>query len=186
MTETRKFNSRNFYFLSIGLVIVVLIVMLIVMRPSIDENLKDFYIVSSESMKPNLNVNDLLYIDENTDFDELRIGDIIVFKPPGTPPGGENIRIVHRIVEITDEENRERIVKTKGDATDQSIRLLDFPIREENYFGKVEYVFPQVGLITNVVKPPMNYFLTGIILIVSGIIVYKEWKKEKKKKEQIE
>lgn len=137
-------------------------------------------------MKPNLNINDLLYIDENTDFDELRIGDIIVFKPPGTPPGGENIRIVHRIVEISDEVNGERIIKTKGDATNQSIRLLDFPIREENYFGKVEYVFPQVGLITNVVKPPMNYVLTGMILGVSAIVIYKEWKKEKRRKENVE
>lgn len=185
MTELKKFKSRNFFLLII-LIVISIMAMFILGYEYIFKNSQQFYLVSSDSMKPNLNVNDLLYIERKTGFDELSIGDIIVFKPPGTPPGGENIRIGHRIVEITNEEDGDRIIKTKGDATNQSIRLLDFPIREENYFGKVEYVIPQIGLITNIVKPPMNYFLTCIILIISSIVIYKEWKKEKKRKEHIE
>ena len=44
------------------------------------------YIVSSESMVPSLHVNDLLIVtvDNNTNsFDNLKIGDIIVFHKPG-------------------------------------------------------------------------------------------------------
>ena len=60
----------------------------------------------------------------------------------------------------------ERIIRTKGDANPYSIRYLDYPIREENYIGKVVYVIPKVGLITRVIAPPVNYVIIGVIAVI--------------------
>ena len=56
----------------------------------------------------------------------------------------------------------------------------DFPITEEEYIGKVAYVIPQVGYVTQLLKPPINYV---IIVIVIGIMVVKQMTKKKNEKE---
>jgi signal peptidase len=83
---------------------------------------------------------------------------------------GEHKVIVHRIAQIiiitgNDNANNNRIIRTKGDANSHSIPLLDYPIREGDYIGKVIYVIPKVGLITKAISPPVNYIMIGLILI---------------------
>ena len=56
----------------------------------------------------------------------------------------------------------------------------DFPITEEEYIGKVAYTIPQVGYVTQLLKPPINYV---IIAIVVGIMVVKQFIKKKNEKE---
>ena len=41
-----------------------------------------FYIVSSGSMVPVLNVNDILVVGDGNSFNDLKVGDIIVFHRP--------------------------------------------------------------------------------------------------------
>lgn len=122
-----------------------------------------FYIVSSGSMVPTLNINDVLIVkDGNGSFNTLKVGDIIVFHRPI----GEQRVIVHRIAEIHNDFQGETIIRTKGDANPSSIPGVDYPIMAQQYIGKVVYVIPGIGLITRVVSPPTNYIIIGVILAI--------------------
>jgi signal peptidase I len=126
-----------------------------------------FYVVASGSMVPNLNVNDFVIVSHNVPFNSLKIGDIIVFKTYGTDASGNHATIVHRVAEIvTDQSNGQKIIRTKGDANPNSIPGVDYPIFQPLYIGKVVYVIPKLGVITNIFRPPTNYILIGVILIV--------------------
>ena len=120
-----------------------------------------FYVVSSGSMIPNLNVNDILVVRDGDSFKDLRVGDIIVFN---RPDGADRV-IVHRVAEIFDDsEGNHKIIRTKGDANDGSIPGTDFPIREDDYIGKVAYVIPGAGVITKILSPPVNYIIIAAII----------------------
>lgn len=125
-----------------------------------------FYVVASGSMIPNLNIGDFVIISHNIPFDSLKIGDIIVFRTAGTTDEGQHEIIVHRVAQIVNDNHGLRVIRTKGDANSESIPFLDYPIRDQNYIGKVIYVIPQLGLITDALRPPTNYILIGLILIV--------------------
>jgi signal peptidase len=120
-----------------------------------------FYVVSSGSMVPNLNVNDILVVRDGDSFKDLKVGDIIVFN---RPDGADRV-IVHRVAEIYESpDGDQRIVRTMGDANDGSIPGTDFPIREGDYIGKVAYVIPGAGVITKVLSPPVNYIIIAAIV----------------------
>ncbi len=133
-----------------------------------------FYVVASGSMIPVLEVYDVLIVSGHEPFEELEIGDIIVFNRPSD----HNRVIVHRVASILDEDPR--TIRTKGDANPASIPGTDFPITEEEYIGKVAYTLPQVGYVTQLLKPPINYV---IIAVVIGIMIVKQFAKRKKEKE---
>ena len=112
-----------------------------------------FYIVVSESMVPNLNKGDMVVINHNIPFNGLKIGDIIVFTTPGKTTEGTHKVIIHRVADIIisnslSTRQEEEIIRTKGDANPASIALMDYPIKELNYIGKVVFVIPKIGLIT--------------------------------------
>jgi signal peptidase len=121
-----------------------------------------FYVVSSGSMEPVLKVNDVLIVRDGGSWQDLTIGDIIVFN---RPEGGDRV-IVHRIVDIDMDADGERIVRTRGDANPASIPGTDYPIRQDDYIGKVIYVIPGIGVITKVISPPVNYIIIAIILAI--------------------
>ena len=130
-----------------------------------------FYVVASGSMIPVLEVYDVIIIQGHIPFEEINIGDIIVFDRPSD----HNRVIVHRVVSIIDD--NPKTIRTQGDANPGSIPGTDFPITEEEYIGKVEYIFPQIGYVTQLLKPPINYV---IIAIVIGIMIVKQFSKKKK------
>lgn len=119
-----------------------------------------FYVVSSGSMIPELQVFDVLVVQGNDPFESVKIGDVIVFDRPQ----GQDRVIVHRVAAIIDEDPL--TIRTKGDANPTSIPGTDFPITEEEYIGKVAYVIPQVGYVTRVLTPPINYIIIAIIISV--------------------
>jgi signal peptidase len=129
-----------------------------------------FYVVSSESMVPTLMVGDIVVLRNGEpgggfSFSDLQVGDIIVFH---TEDGGGRT-IVHRVVEISqdDKDTRDRLVKTKGDANPISYEVLDYPIREDHYYGKVILVIPKVGLVFKALStPPISY-----IIILAAIAI---------------
>jgi signal peptidase len=106
----------------------------------------------------------------------LKVGDIIVFRTFGTTDTGQHEIIVHRVAQIVTDSHGDRIIRTKGDANADSIPSLDYPIFQQNYIGKVVYVIPQLGLITDALRPPTNYILIGLILVV--LIYYLRKKNE--------
>jgi len=134
-----------------------------------------FYVVSSGSMVPELEVFDVLIVDRRSyPFESIAVGDVIVFNRPA----GQDRVIVHRVTAIIDDDPLS--IRTKGDANPASIPGTDFPITEEEYIGKVAYVIPQIGYITRILTPPINYIIIGIIIVV---MVVKQISKGRKDQE---
>ncbi len=97
---------------------------------------------------------------------------------------------MHRVAEIiqTDDESNNnkssssRIIRTKGDANPSSIPGIDYPIREQDYIGKVVYVIPGVGLITKVFRPPVNYIIISVTLTILLFLYIKKGKRVQEKR----
>jgi len=130
-----------------------------------------FYVVSSGSMVPELQVFDVLVVQGNDPFESVEIGDVIVFNRPQ----GQDRVIVHRVASIITDDPY--TIRTKGDANPTSIPGTDSPITEEEYIGKVAYVIPQVGYVTRVLTPPINYIIIAIII---SAMIGKQFLKTKK------
>lgn len=202
MSTRNKDNKRKDIKIIIIIVVIFAIAFISIRTILADSN--PFYVVASGSMIPVLNVNDLIIVwakDNNTSFASANIGDIIVFKAPDPSEG--NKTIVHRVSAIIENGNnltgdvllcapiaineviQEKTILTKGDANECSIPGIDFPITQENYVGKVVYTIPQIGIIPQVLKPPVNYFIMAIIaglLIFSFVQGSKKDKREEKEK----
>ncbi len=133
-----------------------------------------FYVVSSGSMIPVLQVHDVLVVQGHVPFEDIKVGDIIVFDRPA----GHDRVIVHRVASIIEE--NPKTIRTKGDANPASIPGTDFPITEKEYIGKVAYVVPQIGFVTRILSPPINYIIIAIII---GIMIFKQIAKKKDEKE---
>ena len=129
-----------------------------------------FYVVSSGSMIPNLNIFDVIVVQGHVSFDQLKVGDIIVFNRPD----GHDKVIVHRVAEILNKDPL--VIRTKGDANPGSIPGTDFPITKGDYIGKVVYVVPQIGYVTRILTPPINYIIIAVII---GIMLVKQFGKPK-------
>ena len=134
-----------------------------------------FYVVSSGSMIPTLEVYDVIVVEGNTSFEDVKKGDIIVFFSPAKYDLGEERVIVHRVESIISEDPK--TIKTKGDANPRAMKNVDYPITEKIYLGKVEYIIPQVGYITQILQPPINYIIIAIII---GVMIVKQIYKKKK------
>ena len=159
----------------IAIVVIAVIVIWIGLQAAFGTQ-NPFYVVASGSMIPALEVYDIIVIQGHEPFEEVLVGDIIVFDRPSD----HNRVIVHRVESILSEDPL--TVRTQGDANPSFIRGTDYPITEEEYIGKVAYVIPQVGYITQILKPPMNYI---IIAIVIGIMIIKQFTGKKKDVEDI-
>jgi len=131
-----------------------------------------FYVVSSGSMYPELAMYDIIVISGHISFDDVKIGDIIVFDRPKD----HDRVIVHRVVAVVDDDPI--TLRTKGDNNQNSIVGTDYPITDKEYIGKVVYVIPQIGFITKILQPPINYIIIAVII---GIMIIRQISKNKKK-----
>ena len=131
-----------------------------------------FYVVSSGSMYPELAMYDIIVISGHVSFDDVKIGDIIVFDRPKD----HSKVIVHRVVAVVDDDPK--TLRTKGDNNQNSMVGTDYPITNEEYIGKVVHVVPQVGFITKILQPPINYIIIAVII---GIMIIRQISKNKKK-----
>jgi len=136
-----------------------------------------FYVVSSGSMVPVLEIYDVLIVNGNVPFEEIQIGDIIVFNRPSD----HDRVIVHRVDAILDDRPESKTIKTKGDANPISIPGTDYPITKEEYIGKVFYTIPQIGYVTRILAPPINYI---IIAVIVGIMIVKQYSQKSKEKKE--
>ena len=135
-----------------------------------------FYVVSSGSMYPQLAMYDIIVITGHAPFEGVKVGDIIVFDRPKD----HDKVIVHRVVAVIDDDPK--TLRTKGDNNQASIPGTDFPITEQEYKGTVVHVIPQVGYITKVLQPPINYI---IIAVIVGIMIIRQIAKNHNKKDLI-
>jgi len=125
-----------------------------------------FYVVSSGSMYPELAMHDIIVISGHALFEDVKIGDIIVFDRPKD----HDKVIVHRVVAIVDDDPL--TLRTKGDNNQNSMVGTDYPITEEEYKGTVIHVIPQVGYITKILQPPINYIVIAVII---GIMIIRKY-----------
>ena len=130
-----------------------------------------FYVVSSGSMYPELAMYDIIVVSGHTSFDDVKIGDIIVFDRPKD----HSKVIVHRVVAVVEDDPI--TLRTKGDNNQNSIVGTDYPITSEEYIGKVVYVVPQIGFVTKILQPPINYIIIAVII---GIMIIRQISKNKK------
>ena len=132
-----------------------------------------FYVVSSGSMYPELAMHDIIVISGHMLFEDVKIGDIIVFDRPKD----HDKVIVHRVVAVVDDDPL--TLRTKGDNNQNSIVGTDYPITEEEYKGTVIHVIPQVGYITKILQPPINYIIIAVII---GLMITRQiYRKERNK-----
>ena len=132
-----------------------------------------FYVVSSGSMYPELAMHDIIIISGHMLFEDVKIGDIIVFDRPKD----HDRVIVHRVVAVVDDDPK--TLRTKGDNNQRSMVGTDYPITEKEYIGTVVHVIPQVGFITQILQPPINYIIIAVII---GVMVIRQiYKKDKEK-----
>ena len=132
-----------------------------------------FYVVSSGSMYPELAMHDIIVISGHMLFEDVKIGDIIVFDRPKD----HDRVIVHRVVAVVDDDPK--TLRTKGDNNQRSMVGTDYPITEKEYIGTVVHVIPQVGFITQILQPPINYIIIAVII---GVMVIRQiYKKDKEK-----
>ena len=92
------------------------------------------YSILSNSMYPNLEKGDLIIIDK-CKIQTLKIGDIIQYKQEGK-------KIVHRIVDILDE-NGETYIITKGD---NNFHVDEIKVNKDIFVGKVIFKIKYLGL----------------------------------------
>ena len=170
---TKKSNSRGFI-KDIAIVAIAIAVIVVSLQVVFGFGSNPFYVVASGSMIPELQVDDIIVVQGNIPFEDIEIGDIIVFNRPSD----HNKVIVHRVVTISDDDPK--TIRTKGDANSGSIPGTDFPITEEEYLGKTVAKIPQVGWFLKFIQPPVNWIL---IAIVVGIIIVKQMTKKKSEKE---
>jgi len=132
-----------------------------------------FYVVSSGSMYPELAMHDIIVISGHMLFEDVKIGDIIVFDRPKD----HDRVIVHRVVAVVDDDPK--TLRTKGDNNQRSMVGTDYPITKKEYIGTVVHVIPQVGFITKILQPPINYIIIAVII---GVMVIRQiYRKDKKK-----
>ena len=137
------------------------------------ETSTSFYVVASNSMNPTMKVYDLAIVSDAVAFDKIEIGDIIVFNRPSD----HDRVIVHRVASIIDDDPK--TIRTQGDANPGSIPGTDFPITEEEYIGKVSHLLPQLGYVTQILKPPVNNIVNAIQLgiLLIPVILHVRYKK---------
>lgn len=92
------------------------------------------YLVVSGSMEPSLYAGDIVFVNTNIDFEDVEIGDVIIFKHRG-------MNIIHRVIE-TMIINEKTYFKTKGDAN----KFDDgFVVSTENFSGKALFHIDKIG-----------------------------------------
>ena len=107
----------------------------------------DFVMISigSNSMAPNINKGDAV-VYKKVDIDDIKVGDVLVFKYDGKV-------IVHRIIDI-EEHNKNIVFYTKGDNNENED---GWPIKEDMIIGKclfrIVYIgWPSVWIGENILK----------------------------------
>lgn len=150
-----------------------------------------FTIVTGTSMQPTILAGSIAVL-WRVPFNQLKIGEIIVFAPPVALAGGCDSSagpsltseangapcfVIHRIVSISNASGQ-IVITTKGDNNPGSFQGIDYPIYESQYVGVVVLQLPIAGYVT---QPPYNEYL-GVILL--GMFIFELFNGRDSKKEK--
>jgi len=101
------------------------------------------YVARSGSMEPYFYPDDMLLVSNSTAFNDVRIGDVIVFKKPAD----NSISIIARIIDIQTDSVGQRIITTKGDNNPSPILGTDFRIKKDIYRQSYFRNYPSAKMI---------------------------------------
>ncbi|PNS91969.1 hypothetical protein POPTR_018G005800v4 [Populus trichocarpa] len=120
-------------------------------------------VVLSGSMEPAFKRGDILFL--HMSEAPFRAGEIVVYNVEGEP-----IPIVHRVVEVHEQENTGKVdILTKGDANDADDRGLyaygQYWLKPQQIMGRAVGFMPYAGWVTIVMteKPIIKYMLIGAL-----------------------
>lgn len=119
-------------------------------------------VVLSGSMEPTLSVNDLVIVNEQSDYE---IDNVVVYQDG-------NMLVIHRIISADEDE-----IVTKGDANN----VADEPISASDIKGKMVAHIPAVGALIRFLKTPV-----GFILIIAAAILLLELPNIRERKKAME
>ena len=163
----KKLNRKNkrkkvinfiiYPIVSILLVCCIIVVLQSIKNPGQTPNLfgYKFFNVISGSMKPNLEIGDVVITKVTEDINK---GDIITFKQQGS-------FITHRVVDIINE-NEKIYYQTKGDNNNSNDEIL---VEYKDIEGIYAYRIPKIGIVIN----NMQNTTTMIIIILVLYFIYK-------------
>ena len=155
---------RNEYFKTAISILVLIALFLIFWYGSIlyFNNETPYLVVSSESMRPTLEIGDLIIvkrIDPAQLYAAPMEGDIIVYRNKA----GE--LVVHRLISKISTDNGRYILKTQGDANYRA----DNSFSDEQYVGKVIARIPFIGHISLFTHTAQGFYL--LIFVIMCLIV---------------
>lgn len=133
----------------------------------------EVYTVTSESMKPRLNINDIVIVKKGYSNEEYKIGNIITFK------NSKNEIITHRVEKVITVD-LERAYITKGD---NNISVDEDPVEYKDVIGKVIYTMPKFGSFVNLLKNEVFFSLCIIVLFAIALIDNKQKRKTLERKQ---
>ena len=116
------------------------------------------YAVETGSMQPAIPINSICFVNQNTAYETISIGDVIVFRKGG------NATVTHRVVRITADG-----IVTKGDANNTEDSSL---VTEENYIGKLIYFIPKIGIAVRFIRTPAGMGLAISVYLVLQILIF--------------
>lgn len=164
---TKKLNRKNkrkkvidfiiYPIISILLICCVIIVLQVLKNPGQTPNLfgYKFFNVISGSMKPNLEIGDIVITKE---IEDIKKGDIITFRQ-------QNSIITHRVVDIINE-NEKLYYQTKGDNNNSNDEIL---VEYKDIEGIYACRIPKIGIVINNIQNTTSM----IIIILVLYLIYK-------------
>ena len=123
------------------------------------------FIIASNSMTPNLNIGDIVFIKEN---EIIHNGDIITYKL-------NNSTVTHRVIEIINSDNK-KMYKTKGDANNMTDTEL---VSEDQIEGKYIFKIAKLGIITSFFQGKNGIILLVVLTIILLILITPKKRKSK-------
>ena len=114
-------------------------------------------VVLSDSMEPTFHRGDLLLL-KNYEQDDIRVGEIVVFKVEG-----REIPIVHRVLKLQEKEDGTVKFLTKGDNNSVDDQGLYAPgqlwLTKKDIVGRARPFLPYVGIVTIIMNkyPKLKY-----------------------------
>lgn len=170
----KKISQRIAFVLTIVLIYNIFLVLKSELNNNQDKTLFGYeaYIVTTESMKPNINEGDVI-ITAKCNEEKLKIGDVITFKK-------NNETITHRIVSIEKIGNKKRYT-TKGDNNN----IEDSEKITYNEINGIQVVLiPYLGKIIVFLQNKIFVIIIVILCLISYLYYTKKEEKRKMRREK--
>ncbi len=160
----------------IGMFIVVSFLSLVIFQRFFPESEGIFgfrtFVIVSESMKPELNIGDVILV-RDVEPKDVKVGDNITYK--GRSGDIEDMIITHQVTRIQDEENR-KIFYTQG--VNNPLEDNDYVVEEQMY-GVVVHKFIVFSLLSKVIRSTVGFVLFIFLpLSVLFVLEVRDIKKE--------